>query len=154
MRPEDFRARLLVYVGEGEPAPVDKRNVVATNADLSGGLSKASWFDLLTPEDKDVCLAEMLAVVGRDDDERVIELVPKREIAKQPVDLRIKIGEAVVVGVGHQAHLSRGERRFVEDEPSLEQLPFVGRIGLRAEWGVEIGRRQVGVVGVEHVEIR
>ena len=48
---------------------------------------------------EEVVLAEVLAVVGRDDDQRVLEHAPAVELVEEPAELLVEVGDAVVVGV-------------------------------------------------------
>ena len=103
----------------------------------------------------ELVLAEVLAVVGRDDHQRVRQQAAPVQLVEEPAELLVEVGDAVVVGVAARAGSSLGASFVLsESEPPVQDRDVGGRLGLDAEVPVEAAGRDVGVVGVEEVQER
>jgi hypothetical protein len=108
-------------------------------------------------------LAELLAMVGGDRDDRVAQprVVPL-ELAEQPCDLLIGVVEAGVVGGGVVRSIAVGEIPRVEARPATA-LAVEGGLAVRPETGAPIVarhgvhratlRKRARDVGVHEVEV-
>ena len=98
-------------------------------------------------------LAKLLAMVGRDDDQRIVEHPVLLERGEEAAELLIECGEAIVVGIADEGDVTlRNVLRLTRLVPGPDQLHVGRRLGLQAEVAIEAGRGQVGVVSVDVVE--
>src|SRR5262249_27366972 len=84
-----------------------------------------------TPMKKQAMIAEMLAMIGRNDAQRVVEPPALRKLVQQDSQLFVEVEDRVVVNVDRHSNVSMGQRGFVKLLPRLESRMI--RVGDRPE---------------------
>ena len=84
-----------------------------------------------TPMKKQAMIAEMLAMIGRNDDQRVVEHPTLRKLVQQNSQLLVEVEDRVVVNVDRHLNVLMGQRGFVKLLPRLENRMI--RVGDRPE---------------------
>ena len=98
-------------------------------------------------------LAQPFAVVCDDDHEHLIEQPSASKFVEQLADPLVQVSKTVVVRIVGQGEARRGDPRFVELKPALEEEPEIGlRTWHRTEAVRGTRRQDVGRVGVRIIE--
>ena len=97
-------------------------------------------------------IAEMLAVIRGDDDQRTVEHPAAPQLLEEDAQLPVHVADAFIVEIDRHLHVIGGPLRLIERVPALEGQPVHVGNGPQAE-----GRRRgvgdlVGRVGVVIVE--
>src|SRR5438067_1688868 len=88
-------------------------------------------------------LAEMLAMIGRYDDQGVLEQSAVLQPLEELPELVVEVGDAVVVRISRQRQIARGDMPLVETKPVAEQKIIVGRLRPATEMLAGVARRHI-----------